>query len=1000
MNKRIKYISAALAIILCIPVFSTSVIENVGIVRRIATSPLGDNATITEITMQHNSRGAIEERYIEFSPNSNLKPVVGYGNSIFSMSTITDAAGVLTTRDRLNVVAGINADFFNMSTGVPQGIVITEGILRKSDNGNWSVGFPDNGSPFISRPNLRITVTVGSGTDAANISVHSVNHTRNDRGVFLYTPDFSTNTRNTSTGTEVTLNISGQLRIGQPVTGTVREIRTATTTAAELTDGIMVLSAEEGTTGAAALALLQTGASVSVSVTSTDARWNTVPNAVGGWQKLVTDGRAENGLETAVHPRSAIGIRADGTTVLYMVDGRNPGVSNGMSLVDVANRLIALGCVEALNFDGGGSTAMIAAKPGETAMSIRNTPSDGRLRRSANYIFLVNRAARNDRFSRLFVYPAQHIMLRGRSAAFTALGTDSGYHSVPLPETAQWSTSSNDIITVDGTGRVLARGGGQAEVIASIGTVSGRALVTVVDTPDTIIVRNRENGHQVRTLVLDPGEVIDFMAVSHYNELIVPTVNGDYNWQIAGDIGTVTANGVFTATNISQRSGYLVVSLGSAIETIAITVGRVPHLIEDFERINIPAVGNRAFSLIRTTVREDVARGRGAGRLEYDFDEGNSVLLRVPADLPLPGKPSYLNLWVHGDNSRNVLGVRIVDEAGQDHDITVALMDFGSQRHVRVELPDNSVSISGFYMMRVNDQIRSGVVFIDHLMAAYGHFSDLTPPVISDFTVDSSEPDRITVTTTVTDNTAIEDKDISVTWNGNPVAFGFSAGHLSVNQPQPLEAGLHVLAIEAVDLSGNRTRRSVEMELTRPERYVFEDIDGNWARRYIQFLGQRGIVDGDNQFGFHYYHPDRDLTRLEMAVYISRLLRVDLTAYTNTVLPYNDVNEIPAEFRREVAAMFDMGIITGAIRNGELFFDSYANIRRGDFMTIIGRTLPKGYMGVPLHYVDAATIPTYMREHVAVLTALGVVSGNNRGELLPLSSITRAEAAKILCWMY
>ena len=68
-------------------------------------------------------------------------------------------------------------------------------------------------------------------------------------------------------------------------------------------------------------------------------------------------------------------------------------------------------------------------------------------------------------------------------------------------------------------------------------------------------------------------------------------------------------------------------------------------------------------------------------------------------------------------------------------------------------------------------------------------------------------------------------------------------------------------------------------------------------------------------------------------------------------------------------------------------------------MTIIGRTLPKGYMGAALMYTDASATPRYMREHVSVLTALGVVSGTPSGELLPLNTITRAEAAKILSWL-
>ena len=57
-------------------------------------------------------------------------------------------------------------------------------------------------------------------------------------------------------------------------------------------------------------------------------------------------------------PRTALGIMEDGTVILFVVDGRQ-STSFGMSLIEMADELISLGCVEAINLDGGSSTQMI-----------------------------------------------------------------------------------------------------------------------------------------------------------------------------------------------------------------------------------------------------------------------------------------------------------------------------------------------------------------------------------------------------------------------------------------------------------------------------------------------------------------------------------------------------------------------------------------------------------------------------------------------------------------
>lgn len=59
------------------------------------------------------------------------------------------------------------------------------------------------------------------------------------------------------------------------------------------------------------------------------------------------------------HPRTAMGYTADDRLIIMVVEGRNPGVAEGVSLTELAQLLKELNCTEAMNLDGGGSSCML-----------------------------------------------------------------------------------------------------------------------------------------------------------------------------------------------------------------------------------------------------------------------------------------------------------------------------------------------------------------------------------------------------------------------------------------------------------------------------------------------------------------------------------------------------------------------------------------------------------------------------------------------------------------
>lgn len=101
---------------------------------------------------------------------------------------------------------------------------------------------------------------------------------------------------------------------------------------------------------------------------STPQEWRELEHIVGGTPVLVRSGNVvddfspEQTLESFLvnhHPRTAVGIRDNGEWVFVVVDGRFYGFLGGMTIKELAELMLELGCIEALNLDGGGSSTMV-----------------------------------------------------------------------------------------------------------------------------------------------------------------------------------------------------------------------------------------------------------------------------------------------------------------------------------------------------------------------------------------------------------------------------------------------------------------------------------------------------------------------------------------------------------------------------------------------------------------------------------------------------------------
>lgn len=94
------------------------------------------------------------------------------------------------------------------------------------------------------------------------------------------------------------------------------------------------------------------------------------------WALLLRDGKSVAPAGKDQAPRTAIGVTKErDQAFLIVVDGRQKGRSEGVTLAELAGLLAELGAHEAINLDGGGSTTMVAQQPDGT-YKILNRPSD------------------------------------------------------------------------------------------------------------------------------------------------------------------------------------------------------------------------------------------------------------------------------------------------------------------------------------------------------------------------------------------------------------------------------------------------------------------------------------------------------------------------------------------------------------------------------------------------------------------------------------------------
>ncbi len=510
------------------------------------------------------------ENYLLYTPSAEIQPIVVYGSKLCNYGSFSSMTKLLEGQG-YHVIGGINADYYDVATYCPLGIVIRDGKLISSDAGHYALGFLADGTAITGTPALQMQVTV----NGEKFPLGSINKVRSDKEFALFTEDFSYNTKNKNAGRDVVLSLvaGGDLTVDCQLTLQVEEVLESSG-AIELPAGKMVLSlsgkADAWRQGA--VDGLQPGDSITLTVSSGDSRWADVQQASGSLYKLVENGQVVSGLPAGAEPRTAVGVKADGSTVLYTVDGRQSGYSAGASMTQVAQRLIELGCVEACLMDGGGSTSLNAVYIGDNNPSQVNRPSSGSARSVTSYIMLVTRKNAGTA-TRLGISPRSLYILTGAQTTLEAGASDDYGWAAAMPKGASWSLEGElGIVGQDGRFMAGQEAASGAIVVSAAGLKNGRTPVEVVKTPHSLTVKNAANGKTVSALQLQKGDTVNLTAAAGYYNQTLIAQDHCFTWAVSGGVGTIDVNGSFRAGDL-DASGSILISAGDKQVEIPVTVG-------------------------------------------------------------------------------------------------------------------------------------------------------------------------------------------------------------------------------------------------------------------------------------------------------------------------------------------------------------------------------------------------------------------------------------------
>ncbi|MGM9912823.1 leucine-rich repeat protein [Floccifex sp.] len=411
-------------------------------------------------------------------------------------------------------------------------------------------------------------------------------------------------------------------------------------------------------------------------------------DAISGWVVLVDgDQVASNGSNGGYYPRTAVGLKEDGTVVMMQSDGTQAPRSTGYTLEEMGYMMKSLGCVIALELDEGGSSTFISQREGESDLSLRNTPAGGSERGVASTILVVSNATADGSFDHASITPNAEYYTPNTSVTLTATGIDgSGALAGGVPETVTWalapgyeqmgtlenSSVNGNNATVD----FISNGTlGDVEIQMLNGTSVVGTTTIHIQEPDSLSFASKE-------VNLKYGEESDLGLKAKYQGAMVNLKGGDIEWTLSEE-SAGTFDGIKFITTSDKKvsvSAQVTATYGELSATTILNIGKQPTVILDggdtdqwnysnigttvnsFDGLGAQDVATYSYAgrggVVKGSVVSDsdpeyadiVRFGSKAIKLDFDWTGitgTDGACLGLGSPLDVPGTPTAIGAWVY-----------------------------------------------------------------------------------------------------------------------------------------------------------------------------------------------------------------------------------------------------------------------------------------------------------------------------------------------------------------
>lgn len=340
--------------------------------------------------------------------NNGVKVVTwsdGAANA-WKQSTVTKTIADFEAKNPgYKVIAGINGDFFKNSkdqnnpldqaTFEPTGFYIQHGgdVFRPCHAGGsvrQTIGWKYDGSVIVGNPTIEENMTLHIGD--LEIPVTALEKAPTDNGVGIITARSANTFDLTGYTVYKVKNIAFRVAHANNkyfIRGEVVGKEDALTEV-KGTTGYFYLVAKDGS-----LDSIKEKQVVTAQYDLTG-EWADVDSGVGYIHQFLQDGNilyqgnTTDDFVYTTHPRTLVGFKEDGSTVMMVVDGRGNSSDflDGASFYQCGEFMKRAGCVNAFNLDGGGSSTLVVRNE-NGGFDIINTPSDGQERSVGNAVLFV-----------------------------------------------------------------------------------------------------------------------------------------------------------------------------------------------------------------------------------------------------------------------------------------------------------------------------------------------------------------------------------------------------------------------------------------------------------------------------------------------------------------------------------------------------------------------------------------------------------------------------------